>query len=192
MSPSNLDYAYFIAFVPDAEAKQRALEEYEKLGLKLRLRPTDVFHITLNDLGDGLPFELPLPIAESVDRACRETATSTAPFNFTLDRVLSFKHNRALAFASKQAPNSEVKAFRRTLRLKLLDHGVSTPPSFNPHLTLLYGDHRVDTLISPPITWQVNEFVLVRSHQGRTHHDHLHRWKLQGNPGSKLVQAELF
>lgn len=192
MSHSNLDYAYFIACLPDAAAKQRALEEYQKLGLKLRLRPDDVWHITLNDLGSKQPFELSLHIEETVDRACRNIASATAPFKVILDRVLSFKHNSALALAAKQAPNVELKAFRRALRLKLLDHGVFAPSSFNPHLTLLYGDHMVDKLISPPITWQIHEFVLVRSHQGRTHHDHLQRWKLQGTADSKLVQSELF
>ncbi|SKA89337.1 2'-5' RNA ligase [Prosthecobacter debontii] len=152
MSRSNLDYAYFIALLPDAAAKQQIHEHYEKLGLNLRLRPDDVFHITLNDLGDRQPFELPLHITETVDRACRHAAAATAPFHVALDRVLSFKHNRALALMPKLAPNSELKAFRRTLRLKLLDHGVSTPSSFNPHLTLLYGDHRLDKSISPSIS----------------------------------------
>ncbi len=190
MNGVNLDYAYFLAWVPNDEAKRRVLEEYKKLRLRLKLRPDDVFHITLNDLGTGFPFDLPLSTKEAIDRACRAIAAITAPFDIILNQVLSYNHNRALALAPKDAPNPELKVFGRALRAKLREHGVDTSPISSPHLTLLYGEHQVNEPLLPPITWRVEEFVLVRSHQGRTHHDHLQTWKLQGTPGSQATQSE--
>ena len=52
--------------------------------------------------------------------------------------------------------------------------------AFTPHVTPGYNDRFKVEQIIYPITWTVNEFVLVRSLLGQTRHIELARWKLRG------------
>jgi 2'-5' RNA ligase len=57
--------------------------------------------------------------------------------------------------------------------------GPRTRPSLTPHLTFLYGDHRVPDLDIDLISWTVREFVLGRSVHGQSRHMQLGRWPLR-------------
>ena len=65
---------------------------------------------------------------------------------------------------------------RREMRAK----GFRTPSKFGPHVTLLYDERPFSRAIIPPASFQVREFVLIRSIHGESRHDHLARWPLSG------------
>ncbi len=49
---------------------------------------------------------------------------------------------------------------------------------YTPHVTLLYDNQQVPEQVIEPITWRVEEFVLVHSELGKTRHHILQRWPL--------------
>jgi 2'-5' RNA ligase len=49
--------------------------------------------------------------------------------------------------------------------------------NFEPHVTLLYDDRNVEEYpLGEPISWTINEIVLIRSSKG---HTYLAKWKLR-------------
>jgi 2'-5' RNA ligase len=73
---------------------------------------------------------------------------------------------------------SELKSFRRGLAIELTRGGLKryANTNFEPHITLLYDDRCVDEHpLAEPISWTVNEIVLIQSRNG---HTHLARWRL--------------
>src|SRR6202012_5783369 len=48
-----------------------------------------------------------------------------------------------------------------------------------PHMTLLYEARRVPEQFVEPVVWTVQEFVLIRSLIGQSHHEEFDRWPLQ-------------
>jgi RNA 2',3'-cyclic 3'-phosphodiesterase len=49
-----------------------------------------------------------------------------------------------------------------------------------PHMTLLYDDRGISKEFVEPVVWTVQEFVLIRSLIGHSHHTELDRWPLRG------------
>jgi RNA 2',3'-cyclic 3'-phosphodiesterase len=52
--------------------------------------------------------------------------------------------------------------------------------SFSPHITLLYTDWKIPDQHIDPISWAVNEFVLIHSAHGETTHNLLQRFPQRG------------
>jgi 2'-5' RNA ligase len=76
-----------------------------------------------------------------------------------------------------------VKAFQQALEKAMARAGEAhhgDADHYTPHLTLLYDDTHVARRAIEPITWTVNEFVLVRSLVGQGRHEVLARWPLHG------------
>ena len=71
--------------------------------------------------------------------------------------------------------------FRERLGFALINAGVDfqLDGRFNPRLTLLYGGEPMPEIPVDPITWTSEEFVLIESHTGLTHHETVGRWRLQ-------------
>jgi 2'-5' RNA ligase len=49
-----------------------------------------------------------------------------------------------------------------------------------PHMTLLYDDRSIPEQFVEPVVWTVQEFVLIRSLMGQSHHIEFDRWPLLG------------
>ena len=177
----------FFAVFPDVLTAGRIENLVQRLraqpGVKGRTLARNRFHISLYHVGDyaGIPQDV-------VAMAGQAAATITTPaFQVGLDSVLSFSgktaDNRPLVLRSS-IDLAELRVLQKTLRLamekvELGREGERHPESrFNPHLTLLYGDHHIEQTIDP-ITWPVREFVLVHSLVGRTRYVHLMRWPLR-------------
>ena len=139
----------------------------------------DRFHVSLHCLGQY--FGLPRSI---VDRA-RKAATGLAapPFNVEFDRVLSFARGareRPLVLCGGTGLIA-LKAFQRNLghALTHADLGRFRMDGFTPHVTLLYDRQMVAEQDVEPVSWTVNEFVLVHSLVGKSQHLVLGRWPLR-------------
>ncbi|MGK6306530.1 2'-5' RNA ligase family protein [Variovorax sp. DT-64] len=183
-APPNTDRLFF-ALLPDAPAIARIERLIADLrhdhGLKGRALGTSRFHVTLLHLGafPGLPREL-------IDAACAAAqALAVIPtFKVGFDRVGSFSRrpsNMPLVLLGEEGVIA-AKAFRQTLCKAMARAGEDDggAAQYTPHLTLLYDDTHVARRAIEPITWTVNEFVLVRSLIGQGRHEVLARWPLHG------------
>jgi RNA 2',3'-cyclic 3'-phosphodiesterase len=135
-------------------------------------------HVTLHFLGDY--DVLPIDVVERANMAAGRARF--APFQFTLDRVSSFRGERPPCVLLV-APGDEenLKAFRHSLRAALLAValGEHLERRFTPHLTLAYGDQPVaEPLQVEPIVWPVRDFCLVESLVGKSVHKVLGSWAL--------------
>ena len=181
--PPPTDRLFFANF-PDAEAAAQiaelAAQIRAKRVIKNKALAQDRSHITLYHLGDypGLP---PAIIAAAYAAA---EGLDFAPFEVTLDRVVSFKGrpgNRPLVLTGGSGV-AALTVFHAALGSSLMktELGRWVRPRFNPHLTLLYSGHEVAEEAVAPVSWMAREFVLVHSELGRTKHNILRRWPLRG------------
>ncbi|HEX8472082.1 MAG TPA: 2'-5' RNA ligase family protein [Brevundimonas sp.] len=176
----------FLAIFPDAEAVARIAEAAEDLrrehGLKRLVHPLDHLHITLFHLGDfaGVPRDLVRNVSAAAE------AMKVAPFEVTFDHATSFPGRPgSRPFVLKgglpdETRLAELNTCRQALGLALAAQGVRTTAAFTPHITLLYDDPVIAPCPIDPISWTVNELVLVRSHIGKNVYEHIGRWPLQG------------
>lgn len=143
---------------------------------------TERLHVTLYHLGDfaGLP---PHIVAMAKD-AADALAAGMQPFEITFDRAASFSskpgnHPYVLLGGDGIAA---VVHFQQALRVAMAKAGlkISNTHSYTPHVTLLYDAKSVEEHAVAPVSWTVNEFVLVHSLLGATKHVPLARWALRG------------
>jgi 2'-5' RNA ligase len=181
--PPPTDRLFFAVF-PSAEAATQtaalASQIRAERGIRNKVLAADRFHITLYHLGDypGLPAEIVAAASASAE------ALEMAPFEVTLDRVVSFKGrpgNRPLVLTGEEGV-APLKAFHAALGASMMktELGRWVRPRFNPHLTLLYSGHEMAEKMVAPVRWLAREFVLVHSELGRTKHNILRRWPLRG------------
>lgn len=174
--PQSSDTVFF-AINPDPDTATRIAQVGVRLrdahGLKGKLLETSHFHVTLLFVG--------LYAATRVDVAKRSAETVViAPFDVVFDRVLSFPGSRAFVLGSDGDSNVALAALRQRLDVGMRKLGLRAKPIHTPHLTLLYGDRIVTEQVIEPIRWTVKEFVLIRSHVGKSLHEPLGRWSLTG------------
>lgn len=175
----------FFALRPDEETAERiacfATAEHEAHGLKARLRPSRIFHITLHYFGyfDGEPDPQVLSLAH---RAASEVVMPA--FDLSFDTFISWGDERATKhpFVLGGGQGLEaVRALRDVLVDRLVAHGAAKPErDYEPHLTLRYDKRPAPVWPVDLPGWTASEFVLVKSAQGETRHDVIGRWPLQG------------
>jgi len=184
--PPRLTDRLFFAIFPDPHTAARIAQLAGRLrsehALKGSLLATQRFHITLHYLGDyaGLPQDI-------VAKASAAAQTVAMPqFDVAFDRAASFSHKRRYSpFVLLGGDGvAALTAFQQALGVAL-EHagfegivGSDHTPRYTPHLTLLYGDHRVPSQIVETVRWSVSEFVLVHSLLGQTQYLQLARWAL--------------
>jgi RNA 2',3'-cyclic 3'-phosphodiesterase len=122
----------------------------------------------------------------TISRACKAAANVVATrFTLTFDQALSFRQNAFekpfVLCASEAIDLTPLRHFHRELGTQLAQMGVGAhvKESFTPHMTLLYDPllvprHRVD-----PVTWTVNDFVLIHSFVGLSRYEILKGWPLR-------------
>lgn len=140
-----------------------------------RIRP-DHQHVTLAVTADHVQY--PYGIIKALVRA--GTSVLAEPFDLPLDR-LTFTNRSAALRPSRTVP--PLVALQRSIVAAMNAAGVLLRPgwSFSPHQTLFYRDGRPGQRMVDGFTWQVEEFVLICSHVGRTRHDVVGTWPLQGS-----------
>lgn len=175
----------FFALRPDEETAERiarfATAEHEARGLKARLRPSRIFHITLHYFGysEGEPDE------RLVELARRAAAELVRPaFDLAFDRFESWGGESSARHPFVLTGGQGLEAVRElqaALVERLVAHGLAAPErDYEPHLTLRYDKRRAPAWPVDLPGWVASEFVLVKSPQGLTRHDVIGRWPLQG------------
>lgn len=175
----------FFALRPDDETGERiarvATAEHEARGLKPRLRPSRIFHVTLHYFGafSGEPDERLVAVAR---RAAAEVVRPA--FDLGFDHFTSWgdEHTTRHPFVLTGGQGLEaVRELRDSLVERLVAHGLAAPErDYEPHLTLRYDKRRAPAWPVELPGWVASEFVLVKSPQGLTRHDVIGRWPLQG------------
>ncbi|MGK9233161.1 2'-5' RNA ligase family protein [Inquilinus limosus] len=182
MSPDRIFFAILPSPADAAMIRAQAEALRLDLGLRGRLQPPEVLHISLQSVGEyqSLPFAL-------VDRAMRAAWTIELPrFEVTFDRVTSFGAGSGarpvvLRCQEGNAALSDLyEAFDPAMEAVGL-YRRHTRPRFSPHMTILY-DRRIvpQTRLDAPITIPVRDFALVHSLYGESRHLILGRWPLRG------------
>ena len=172
----------FLGFFPEPTVATRinrtAAELRARHSLTGKPLAPERFHVTLFHLGNyfGLP-------AARVRSASEAAATVTArAFDVRFDFVESFATKQAeLPLVLRSSTTLEpVLDFQRQLghALKRAGLGRFAGPQFTPHVTLLYDPQSVAREPVEPVSWTVNEFVLVHSLLGQTRHLKIGRWPL--------------
>ncbi|MFS2002686.1 2'-5' RNA ligase family protein [Duganella sp. CT11-25] len=183
--PPKLTDRIFFAIVPDAGAIAGigALTPALKAQHGMRGRPIAEakLHATLCNLGDfpGMPHAkvtLAMQAAASV-------AAVTAPFVASFDTAQTFVNrarNRPFVLVGDDGVIG-VSALYKSLATAMLKAGLpGNPPSYTPHITLLYDDVTAPPQRVAPVAWTVRELVLLHSQIGQSlPYRALGRWPLQ-------------
>lgn len=174
----------FFAILPPPQTARQIDQESIRLGGDAKRVATDRLHVTLDILND-----YPALPAGLVDRMRAAGASvAAARFRMTLDRVRGSNSSVALR------PEHRIAALM--LLQKRIDGALRraglTPREnfrFSPHMTLFYRTAPPFSATIRGFAWAVEDFVLIRSHVGRTRYDILDRWRLCGDAPD---QYELF
>ena len=137
-----------------------------------RARPSYLLHMTIQPVWDRLrspPELIPflLQIAATID---------APPFRVIFDRLVESRKTVALHGSE---PMQGAEAFHAALVSTMGRYHMPIPAHrFVPHITIAYrpdglGDEPID-----PISWRVEEFMLVESVVGQTRHIEHGRWTL--------------
>lgn len=146
--------------------------------LVTKLLPLERLHVSLFSVG---LFSGTYPPA--VINAAKAIAdnVSMAPFTVAFDRVANFaggNGRRALVLTGGEGVAGLVRLQQAlSLAMKKAGLGLRQRDEFTPHVTMMYADHMCDFPIEP-VSWIVDEFVLVDSLWGQSRHVQLGRWPL--------------
>lgn len=173
----------FFACLPDVETAARIYALAETLkgeqGFTGTLILPEHLHVTLFHLGDWQV--LPQAIVDIAKRAAADTVSPS--FDVTFPRVESFKNRTGVyPFVLTGEPSPWIPlraALGAALKKNGLGGAVHLEDAFKPHVTLLRDKLRAKPLRVDPISWTVDDFVLIHSLLGQTKHIHLGRWPLR-------------
>jgi len=145
---------------------------------------TQRFHMTLLFLAD-FPEEL-----LSLLMACGDDIR-VAPFDLSLNARSHFKQNKVAYLGNEpQTPSLFRLQERLNKRVAKIFGVVPVRNEFNPHVTAVRGCRYFPSPrpVNPPISWRVDNFVLIHSIIGmgkETHYDVLKTWHLGGRRQNK-------
>lgn len=173
-----IEEKYFYAVFPPADVIPAIQALQRRLSGVYRCPPPqahDRLHMTVCHVGDRLGED------KALEAKARQAASMLVakPFRVTFDRVLNFGAQVVLAGGEGI---EEMVRFQRRLHVHMAQAGLArSAKAYTPHVTLFYGSSaRVEEEKVEPISWVVNELVLVRSPQGLTQHHRLASWPLKG------------
>ncbi|GAB2522067.1 RNA 2',3'-cyclic phosphodiesterase [Lysobacter humi (ex Lee et al. 2017)] len=167
----------FLALWPDDDVRaalDRATDAVDAFRGQGRRVATAKLHITLHFLGGG-----PASPEATIGRVRAAVGDVCARgFHLVIDHAGSF-HGARVGWLAPGG-NSGLDALWSDLGHVLDAAGIEARrhERFAPHVTVLRAFHgRVDDVPIEPISWPVQEFVLVHSHGGR--YDVVERWPLE-------------
>lgn len=177
-----IQHNVFFASQPAAAASVRIVRlAQDVVGhrcLGARLLPPERLHVSVLAIGG---FVDPLPSALIDEVKAIAGTVPMAPFDVVFDRVASFNggHGKSALVLTGHEGVAGLVVLQEALILALSKAGVRVRPTkpFKPHVTMAYADRTSEFSIEP-ISWTVNEFVLVDSLVGLSRHILLGRWAL--------------
>lgn len=186
---------FFFALLPDDAARASIAAISERFRKSHRVDGSAVdpqdFHVALCPMGSP---DRPLLSIETSLVAAAAQVKATA-FGLSLDSAMRFSLKDSLfPFVLCVDPNATTSLLQLRQSLATAQRHVGLPvggvSSYMPHVTLLQG-HAIDPIQEAivPISWQVRDFVLIRSFFGQSRHEVVQRWPLE-EPVSQ--QPELF
>jgi RNA 2',3'-cyclic 3'-phosphodiesterase len=160
------------------------LAESERRGWALRGRPLDPDRLHATLFAFPLRRGVPGGLLELLGRVAAEVAAP--PFRVGFSHAKSYdgpKRSHAFVLHGGGAETAALAAFQAQLCSALVRHGCAPdwPMRFDPHVTLLYDNRVVSEHAVPPVSWTVEDFVLVHSLVGRTQHIECGRWPLRAS-----------
>lgn len=178
---------YFFAARPDAETAEKIAEFAARFrkerGLRGRLISAERLHISLCGIR-YLPPSVFALIKEAAER------TPMPPFDIMFNHVMSYERQaggRPLVlceYARGQDETWGVHQLHKAVRQAMMEaglHNVLVRKSFNPHVTLLYGEHDIPQQEVDEFVWRVETLTLIRSLQGLSTYEVLEEWPLRGH-----------
>lgn len=175
---------YFFALMPAGLVQEHIGHKRESAIRSLRLggaSRVDDHRLHLTLCAPKTLKRLRASFEESLKRAGDEVRSPA--FGLRLDGFDVFSggfEKPCLVLRSDEASSAHVQSLKDRLGKALFQHGFGWDGgTLSPHITLFYADG-----VSLPdgagghVDWQVDEFVLVRSHVGKRQHDILGRWPL--------------
>ena len=175
-------YRLFFALKPSPIIARQTDHFAETLGGgERRIRPEHQ-HVTLAVTADYV--EYPYAVIKALLRA--GTTVEAEPFDMRLDR-LSFSNRSAALRPSRSLPL--LNQLQKSIIDAMRGAGVALRPgwTFSPHQTLFYRDGPPAQQSIDGFLWSLDQFVLVCSHVGRTRHDILGTWTLNGDGQYELL-----
>ncbi len=155
----------FFALWPPRELRTRIVRatRAEVRGTGGKPTPSENLHITLHFLGPT-PEDRIAPLIERV------TLLAIEPFDLALDHYGYWNRSRTLWMGVRETPPAMMELARELARIA---HELGLPRqrrAFLPHMTLARKVNRLTPKdLPPPITWTVDDFVLVDSELGGRH-----------------------
>jgi RNA 2',3'-cyclic 3'-phosphodiesterase len=177
------DLLWFFGICLAAEARAQVVEMVDGLcdDWLLDKRPSldgRRLHLTVYPIGSFLDSP-----AQTIANACAAADTiSVAPFEVSLDHAVTRTTRSGDSHLVLTADHDceALIAFQQRMHRAMRQVGVRTVKgwSFRPHMTLRYNEYTLVDQKVPPLTWRVDEFILIESLRGRTIHNHLRKWPL--------------
>lgn len=161
--------------LPEISAAANTLQQEHQFGGRL-LNPQR-YHITLFFFGDYTPPENEPAILKAAEDI------SSPPFQLQLDKAGCFPNRDIATWLAPNETPPELDHLGQQLRKTVSHLSRERNSGFTPHLTI--GRQAIQKLRArsiSPITWPVNEFVLIRSilHQYPARYEVLGRYPLTG------------
>ena len=172
----------FFALWPDLATQRQLGSAVEQMRLDVlcggRKTKLENIHLTLVFLGDVDTARLPLlrQVADGI------TESKTGAFDFTIEEIGYWRHNRIVYLAPREVPAELIQL------VSILEDGVSNAGfsverrPYAPHITLMRNALcRNLPELSAPIAWQAREWLLVKSEQtsGGSVYAPVGRWSLE-------------
>ena len=176
---------YFFALMPEGQALQEIGERRAhavRAVQAARPSPVEDHRLHLTICTPKTSKRLRAPFEESLVRAGNDVVASA--FGLRLDGFDKFTggfDQSCLVLRSDTETSAHVQTLKDSIGEALFRHGFGwDKAALAPHVTLYYASElELPEGLDEPIDWQVDEFVLIRSHVGKHRHDVLGRWPLR-------------
>ncbi len=171
----------FFALRPDPDTadliSRRTAWLAGRAGLTSVPRPKEMLHVSLSGLGRY--DELPVGIVARAMKAASMVQVRAFMVSFNLLGSFGKNGRRPLVMFGDDGVIG-VFLLHSALHAALADAGMARRRErpFEPHVTLLYDQHEIPEQSIAPVSWRVNEFLLLEGFHGQGRHQVLGRWAL--------------
>ena len=172
---------WFFGLCLSAEAQQRTVTLFDRLceDWLFDTQPAPItrrLHVTLFPLGSFVD----APPGAIADACAAAGSIGGSPFDVSFDRAINRRGTQIALTADK--PCDALSSFQQKLCAALRHVGMRAVKgwTFDPHVTLRHRENILVDQPVPPVSWRVDEFVLIESLQSRKIHNHRRTWSLGG------------